>query len=559
MSMLGDLIGKTKTFLAGRPQPVVRKATDAIEHDRFQAAMWEEVVADVPDVQRTIEDLNEQYDHTDDLVRDLGLAFWQTDPHVRPVDQMDPTRLANHAVVKAVQGLPEYQELKQYTTLDKYGAAIATAGIANKVREQLAKNKELAEAGEQAAAAQQQAQQAGDAAESAMAEAASAEAMAETAQEAADAAKPEGEGPLTEQGQQAQDAAAAASAAAAAAAQSLEAALAAAEAATGQSMDANAAVEAEAAKAAQAMNTPARAGVKEATAQLSEEAELFGAWGIEPGQLKMMSFKERAMLTRALRNSRVDAEMIGRFKTTRIGQKSQRVDFVREEPYDTELSGDLSRILGGELASLGADDDMLELMALTRFVEGGMVSKKMRGTEKIGHGAIIICVDNSGSMEGGREMWAKAFALALLDQAIQSKRDFVGINFSSSHQQSVHRFPANAPHNIVDIMRFTEEFFDGGTNFERPLDLATDILIEEFNGAGKKKGDIVFVTDDDYTISPSFTERFNARKEIAGFRVFGIAVGCGVGSSLASFSDNVRSITELVDADAVKDIFQVIQ
>jgi hypothetical protein len=44
-----------------------------------------------------------------------------------------------------------------------------------------------------------------------------------------------------------------------------------------------------------------------------------------------------------------------------------------------------------------------------------------------------------------REAWAKACALALLDQARHARRDFVGILFSAADKVRVFRFPAGEP------------------------------------------------------------------------------------------------------------------
>ncbi len=161
-------------------------------------------------------------------------------------------------------------------------------------------------------------------------------------------------------------------------------------------------------------------------------------------------------------------------------------------------------------------------------------------------------------MNGDREAWAKAFALALLDQARESRRDFVAISFSSRSQQAVWHFPKGAA-DLTDVIAFTEHFFGGGTNFDQPLDKAIAILEREFNEAGKAKADLVFITDDECRVSTEWMASYLARKDRLAFRTFGVAVGMQrAGSTLAALSDNVRAITDFTDPAEVADIIQVI-
>ena len=78
----------------------------------------------------------------------------------------------------------------------------------------------------------------------------------------------------------------------------------------------------------------------------------------------------------------------------------------------------------------------------------------------------------AGGVSG--EAWAKACALALLDQARAARRDFAGILFSSASELAdvpVPRRPAPA---IGDVLDFAESFFGGGTDFAAPLDAAAE-------------------------------------------------------------------------------------
>jgi hypothetical protein len=78
-----------------------------------------------------------------------------------------------------------------------------------------------------------------------------------------------------------------------------------------------------------------------------------------------------------------------------------------------------------------------------RYAAGELMLYDSQGEQATGQGAVIACVDTSHSMyeagPGGvtREAWAKACALALLDQARDAGRDFVGILFSAADKLQV--------------------------------------------------------------------------------------------------------------------------
>jgi hypothetical protein len=118
---------------------------------------------------------------------------------------------------------------------------------------------------------------------------------------------------------------------------------------------------------------------------------------------------------------------------------------------------------------------------------------------------------------------ASTFALALLDQAQAGKRDFAGILFSSARQSSKFRFPAGQAPGIGVVLDLAEFFYGGGTDFETPLDQATELLEAEFGEDGKTRGDIVLITDGACDVSEGWTRAWNDRKHRLGLRLFGIS------------------------------------
>src|SRR5690606_2694629 len=243
------------------------------------------------------------------------------------------------------------------------------------------------------------------------------------------------------------------------------------------------------------LRSAARQAMNEATEHAREEAALMRAWGIGPGQLERMDFDTRAQLAQRLRNGRLGrfAQLIGRFRQMASGERARRVENAPGELVGITLGDDLSRVIPSELSQLGVP--ALRPVFAQRYAESRLMLYDSVGEQTIGQGAIIAAVDCSYSMYGQREAWAKACALALLDQARQAGRDFVGILFSNAEQVRTFRFPAGAPYDLGRVVEFAEHFFAGGTDFESPLGQAAELLEAEFNDAGRARGDIVLITD----------------------------------------------------------------
>ncbi|MFZ3565583.1 VWA domain-containing protein [Streptomyces sp. BH097] len=312
----------------------------------------------------------------------------------------------------------------------------------------------------------------------------------------------------------------------------------------------------------------ARAAAAKASRAVRQEASLMRAWGLGPGELERLPFEERARLAERLRTGRLAewAELIGRFRQMAAGERARKVENTTGELVGVTLGDDLSRLVPSELAGLGVP--ALRAVFAARYAAGELMLYDSRGERPSGRGAVIACVDTSHSMyeagPGGvtREVWAKACALALLDQARAGGRDFVGILFSAADKVRVFRFPADRPADLDATLEFAETFLGGGTSYQAPLGAARDLLEREFDDAARARGDIVLLTDDDCGVTEEWMRGWNAAKHRLGFRVFGVAVGAPraaeADSVLDALCDNLRSVEDFTDVHAAADLFRVI-
>lgn len=562
---LRSWVDKAKGWLGSTP-PKPALSEQAVRQTLYDETLFAKMREQAPPLDDLIHSLSRDYGYTDALVGDTFAQLYQSAPILRSRQEMAEPLLLNHAVATSLSRAPEMEQLRPYSRHNKYGAAMATVGVSEKVRQYLAENKELQEAVEAAeqarAEAEQQDQQVsqaaqqGEAAQQALddAEAAEAAAMGDF----------DGNGPLTEGQAAARDAAGTAQASAEAAAAQLEALLQQAEAARERAAAAGERVQQEAAIAERATRGPVAEAVKQAAEDLAEEEAMFRAWGFGPGELERMDFEERVAKARRMRNSESKNwfRQLGRWKTMQKAQYAKKVADARDEVYDVTTTGHLPDVMPAEFAHLATEPGKIQFMV--RLSERQLLGLKYRGTEKIGQGAICLLVDTSGSMKKAdvrgetREVFAKGMALAMLDQARAEGRDFVGIIFANADNQRVWHFPKGQG-SFEDVMDFAELFFGGGTDFQIPVDLATDILAKQLSEEGKAQGDLVILTDDDCAVSPEWLAEYQAKKNRLGFRTFGVAVGTTKpGGTLTQLSDDVRGVTEFFDPLVVADIVRSI-
>lgn len=535
MSTLDELANRGGKWLA-LSAAVPQRHTAAVVADRFDRVTWRDTYEQSAGLREVAEELSARYEYATDLLADVFLTAYKVGPRVREPAEMAPSRLVNHQVVTALVESREFAELRRETAGDPYAAAMAVLAQAGALRGMLERSRGVQERGERAQRAQREAEDA-------------ASGVGEALQRAAEGAAEDG-------------------VVSGAAADGVGRAIEAAEAAEGAAQRAADG----AAQALAAAGPGIRAAARNATARAAEavrdEAALMRAWGVGGGELERMPFEQRARLAERLRTGRLAqwAELIGRFRQMASGERARKVENAAGELVGVTLGDDLSRVIPSELANLGLPE--LRAVFAARYAAGELMLYDSQGEQDTGQGAIIACVDTSHSMyeagPGGvtREAWAKACALALLDQARAAGRDFVGILFSAADKIQIFRFLAGQPAGIDRVLDFAETFLGGGTSYQAPLSVAGELLGEEFNDAARRRGDIVMITDDECGVSEEWMRGWNDAKRVLGFRVFGVAVGvpgvAGAGSVLEALCDNLRCVEDLGDVHAAADLFRVI-
>jgi uncharacterized protein with von Willebrand factor type A (vWA) domain len=268
--------------------------------------------------------------------------------------------------------------------------------------------------------------------------------------------------------------------------------------------------------------------------------------GLQPGsgeaELKKVPLRDQIRLAEVLvTNQKLKqiAMWAGRFK--QIAMKKQRSKHRESiERSGVTLGNQVERLLPMELGMYMSPATRMDF--LRRFAEGQTMQYEQTGKEELGKGPIVLCLDQSDSMMGSRDIQAKGFALALMSIARKQRRDFSLIRFSYSFSvvQQIYR---KGKISINEMVKLAIEFLGGGTDFEAPLDTA----LRTINKSRFKKADIIFVTDGEDYVSDQFLEYFHKSKKEKDFSVLSIVLGDEMTETVEKFSDRVVKASDFTD------------
>ena len=259
----------------------------------------------------------------------------------------------------------------------------------------------------------------------------------------------------------------------------------------------------------------------------SEVAELDGlrkGIGLEDGEWQSMNPESRLAMADKLRTAEMKelAEVIGRMKRFALGVKATRINDVPHEAFDVETGNDLRRILRPQFALLGSKETTYEFMR--RYAEKELLVYKMRGTEDVGKGPIVIAIDKSGSMGGSPFRWAMGVAEALRRFAAEEDRDYYCMFFGNNNDRERFDFPqGKGP--FDKVMAFLGTQANGGTQFDGVLTEALERASKAFEDGGKSKADIVFITDGMAHLDDQWIKEFNKERNRVGVRVYSVYIG----------------------------------
>lgn len=242
----------------------------------------------------------------------------------------------------------------------------------------------------------------------------------------------------------------------------------------------------------------------------------------------------------------------GRMKAIAKTKRLTRIEHARNENIGVEPTKELARLFPSEM--LGFCTEIGQVRLMQRLADGSAQGYSLRGKERVGKGPVILCLDQSGSMSGEPDLWAKGISLAMLDCARVEKRPFGIVLYSGAVRQT---FLAPDPERIepLALLDVLSSFDGGGTEFGPPLNKAMDWVADTAAINKFSKADIIHITDGE--ASTSGCEKFLVRARELSCQVYGILIGGYGGASLQQWcTEPVTKINDVKnDTAALNTIF----
>ncbi len=273
-------------------------------------------------------------------------------------------------------------------------------------------------------------------------------------------------------------------------------------------------------------------------AQVSALFEENDSWGRQQGVLRNVPLADLLRLGKILRENRSVrevADLAGRWALTlkRTFPRGSS-EHGRTEALGVRFGDDVARLLPSELVLLR--QPTLRRVLLARIVERRALQTTLRGPQLLGRGPVIAVVDTSGSMEGSREVLAKALCLALALRCWEKRRPFYVLTFGAKGELQEVSLRSSEDF-VARLDRCLGLSFGGGTDFDEPLRRVCELATEK----PWSTADAVFITDGYCEASAPVVARLREAKRATDLQVIGALVGGGVG--LQSFADVTYAVS----------------
>jgi Mg-chelatase subunit ChlD len=252
-------------------------------------------------------------------------------------------------------------------------------------------------------------------------------------------------------------------------------------------------------------------------------------------------FAAMALQLQSNENIRELARKMGRNYISEEKKKQARIPQAsRNEVHGTHRSDDVARILPSELLNL--EDETLEVLFYARLLEKNLLCYELRGTTLINGekneifkkhtGPVVACLDTSGSMQGSPLIKAKALLLAIANILKQEDRSLHVLLFGALGE--IREFSMEGQNNAVGLLKFLQQGFGGGTDFETPLTRAFRILRTKEDYL---KADVLMISDGGCSLSDAFVEKLELEKQALDVSIYSVL--CAGFDTGDRFSDEV--------------------
>jgi hypothetical protein len=180
--------------------------------------------------------------------------------------------------------------------------------------------------------------------------------------------------------------------------------------------------------------------------RLEEYDAASAAWGDDPADPMRLPIDERLALFRRFCDDpklRSATTMLGRLRNRAAGAHRALMPAAPARIAGVRLGNDLSRLLPAETAL--AAEPLLASEFERRYAESELATYQIEERGEPERGPVVVCLDESSSMEGEREIAAKGAALAVLQIAADDGREGALVEFADAEHLRVTRWAPPGP------------------------------------------------------------------------------------------------------------------
>ena len=286
---------------------------------------------------------------------------------------------------------------------------------------------------------------------------------------------------------------------------------------------------------------------------IKETSDMIENWGLggDDSFTRMPYHEKMEMLKQLRENSKLKkiAELAGRFKRIAIQRQHEKVKKGMDEIYDLSLGKDIGRIIISEMMRL--KHPVARKLFYKDYVEGKLLQYELNGKEKKVKGAIVVCIDNSGSMSGDPEVWSKSVAMAMLEIAQYQKRSFYCIHFDHTRDPNklhTNVFKKDDGKNIQEVIDMASYFSGGGTEFEPALEKSKMVIEDDTDFT---KADIIFISDGEAPVRDDWVKKYNEWRKEHKVKIYGVLIDSYSNSSASMdlFCDDIKKLSTINEAE----------
>lgn len=228
-------------------------------------------------------------------------------------------------------------------------------------------------------------------------------------------------------------------------------------------------------------------------------------------------------------------------------KKARKTRDTYESITGARFGDNVTKAFPAEVA-LAASPEGSALFAL-KYSQKTLLTKDYTSTRRdIGKGPIVMYVDVSGSMHGETEVWSKAIAFVIAEEALKQNREIQIHLFDTQINGSV-KLQKDRKDNAQLIDFVCTWTLGGGTSFNAVLAHALD------KAKISDRADVLMITDGHSDVHDNFIRRLNSFKQTNGVQWSTVCINTDIPDVCRTFSDELYSVN-LYNPDVTVDAIQ---